>query len=336
MQIVIVMFCPTDVGNRITELTKVVGRLHTDVKLVTQCLVDAGHTAGDGSGKEGSSVLGKYIMGAKNNFRGFTSRPEDKLTPPLQVTVHRGGEGAVASKQDQETEEGGDGSVEVNQQLDVEKSEMVGRDGAEGSKQAVDSDVVKMEEGRAKDAERRIEGKENDVPEETMGNGDTEVKEERATEKRRIDKRVTFEEKVDGEAAEERKKAERLRGEGLESSAEDNHIGKVSEKGGGNNANTIGRGANEGEVDIADVNEVERNMISMELKGKNAGEINMEARWTKGRKMEDNATEKAGVGENAAKPGAMTLDGDVVPSPTGSSSSQDTGFGSQEGEGSID
>ncbi|CAB1422031.1 unnamed protein product [Pleuronectes platessa] len=56
-----------------------------------------------------------------------------------------------------------------------------------------------------------------------------------------------------------------------------------------------------------------------------------EVRWGKGRKFEHNVAEKSGVREGNDKPGAKK----TIPSPTGSSISQDTGFGSQEGEGSI-
>uniref|UniRef100_A0A8C1YGL2 Transient receptor potential cation channel subfamily C member 2a n=1 Tax=Cyprinus carpio TaxID=7962 RepID=A0A8C1YGL2_CYPCA len=55
-----------DVGNRITELNKVVGRLHTEMqefhqKLQWRCK----------SEPDQANILGKYILGAKNNFRDF-------------------------------------------------------------------------------------------------------------------------------------------------------------------------------------------------------------------------------------------------------------------------
>ncbi|XP_078122870.1 short transient receptor potential channel 2-like [Sander vitreus] len=54
----------------------------------------------------------------------------------------------------------------------------------------------------------------------------------------------------------------------------------------------------------------------------------MEAKWIKGGNFEHNVAETSGV----RKPVANKM----IPSPTGSSSSQDTGFGSQEGDGSFD
>uniref|UniRef100_A0A3P8ZM50 Transient receptor ion channel domain-containing protein n=1 Tax=Esox lucius TaxID=8010 RepID=A0A3P8ZM50_ESOLU len=86
-----------DIGNRITELNKVVGRLHAEMKTIMQVLVDSGQAVGDNSTTDSASILGKYILGAKNNFRGFHS-PDDKH-PPLQVTVHhRAAEGVVTGQ----------------------------------------------------------------------------------------------------------------------------------------------------------------------------------------------------------------------------------------------
>ncbi|XP_028322371.1 short transient receptor potential channel 2-like isoform X2 [Gouania willdenowi] len=106
-----------DIGNRVTELSKAVVRMHNDMKSLQQLLMEGGHAGPAPSsimggaasivGGAGSSILGKYIIGAKNNFRGFSSRTDEKKSPSLKVTVHR----------DEDEEE--------------------------------ESDVVKMEEGRA-------------------------------------------------------------------------------------------------------------------------------------------------------------------------------------------
>uniref|UniRef100_UPI003AAC8CAC short transient receptor potential channel 2-like n=1 Tax=Centroberyx gerrardi TaxID=166262 RepID=UPI003AAC8CAC len=302
-----------DIGNRITELSKLVGRLHSEMKLVQQLLVDEGHIAGDGPSKDGSSILGKYIIGAKNNFRGFNSRQEDKHTP-LQVTVHCGGEEGATQPHREAAEEKLE-SVDAKPQTDMKQKgkNEVGECGAEGSKQVADSDVVKMEEGRAKGelGEKWIEGKEN-VSAEKMENTDIEVKEK--------ERKTSFVKEVEGKAesegtqgdGEERRGGERLKG------GNDKYTEKTAEQ-------AAGVSVNDKKTDIADVKEVEMKIKDMELKEKK-----VEARWMKGRKVEHNATEKAGV--STKKPGAMK----VVPSPTGSSSSQDTGFGSQDGEGSID
>ncbi|KAM3869015.1 short transient receptor potential channel 2-like [Diretmus argenteus] len=283
-----------DIGNRITELSKVVGRLHNDMKLVQQLLENEGHTAGDGSSREASSILGKYIIGAKNNFRGFNNRLDNKHTA-LQVTVHHGGE-EVAVQLDKEVDKEQFGSVDIKQQTDMEGKNEVGEYGAERSKQAADSDVVKMEEGRAKGelGETWIEGKET-IPAEKMENTDTDVKDKTAEE-------THFAEAIQGE--EERREGAGLQGEKVD---DDKHTEKTTEK--------------------TDVTDVEIKVTDLELKGKQ-----VEAEWMKGRKVGHNVTEQAGVRESTEKPGDMT----VVPSPTGSSSSQDTGFGSQEAEGSID
>ncbi|KAM4619979.1 short transient receptor potential channel 2-like [Polymixia lowei] len=314
-----------DVGNRITELSKVVTRLHIDMKLVQKLLVDEGHAVGDRASREGSSILGKYIIGAKNNFRGFNNGPDDKHTP-LQVTVHHGEE-EVALPQDGEVDNEEFESVNTKQLVNIEQKENteVGHEGAEGSVLVSDCDVVKMEEGRATEqmGEKWIERKENKVSDEKLENTNVEEKEERATETSSVSysTSVTVEEKVEAEIiqgeAGERKEGETLKAGKLE----DKHTEKTAKQTGGN-VNATGGGTGTEEMDIADVKEVKTKIKAIELKEKNT-----EARWTKGRTAERDVTEKAGVRESATKPGT---------SPTGSSSSQDTGFGSQEGEGSID
>ncbi|XP_042567423.1 transient receptor potential cation channel subfamily C member 2b [Cyprinus carpio] len=74
-----------DVGNRITELSKVIGQLHAEMKQIQTNVFDySDNTKGDPSG--GSSFLGKYILGAKNNFRGFNSH--ERKTVPLHEPIH--------------------------------------------------------------------------------------------------------------------------------------------------------------------------------------------------------------------------------------------------------
>ncbi|KAJ3588976.1 hypothetical protein NHX12_009827 [Muraenolepis orangiensis] len=65
----------------------------------------------------------------------------------------------------------------------------------------------------------------------------------------------------------------------------------------------------------------------MELKGKP-----VEPKVMEGGELESDGSKKTVAREDVGKPGM----GKVVPSPTGSGSSQDTGFGSQKGEGSMD
>ncbi|KPP71777.1 hypothetical protein Z043_109284, partial [Scleropages formosus] len=73
-----------DVGNRITELNKMVRRLHSEMKQIHQTVLHSSQGSSNCSCSEDSSVLGKYILGAKNNFRGFSSGTYS----PLKVTVH--------------------------------------------------------------------------------------------------------------------------------------------------------------------------------------------------------------------------------------------------------
>lgn len=75
----------SDVGNRITELNKVVGRLHSEMKQIRKKLTQGTSISGE---EEGASILGKYILGAKTNFRTFD---QDSLGSEgsVKVTVHQ-------------------------------------------------------------------------------------------------------------------------------------------------------------------------------------------------------------------------------------------------------
>ncbi|XP_073336126.1 short transient receptor potential channel 2-like [Pagrus major] len=293
-----------DIGNRITELSKAVVRIHSDMKVVQQLLTDDRHNGcNDALNKDGSSVLGKYIIGAKNNFRGFTDRQEDNT--PLKVTVHHGEEGADKEKVDSD----------VQQESDAQPNQE-GECGTDGSKQVTDCDVVKMEEGRAtaelgdhKEAEKKeqVEADKNE-------NTDNKVKEE---------------EVVAGTS---------FNNVGEKVKAEDTQVEAVKQAGG----ETL-RGAKVGEkhtetppkqAESIKVNneKTDTKSVSNKFKDIELQEKKVDAKWMKGRKVEHNVAEKCGVRESSDKPGAKK----TIPSPTGSSSSQDTGFGSQEGEGSID
>ncbi|XP_070839457.1 short transient receptor potential channel 2-like [Chaetodon trifascialis] len=257
-----------DIGNRITELNKAVFRMHSDMKVVHQLLMDDGQAATDALNKDGSSILGKYIMGAKNNFRGFNSRHEDK-NASLKVTVHHGEEGVDKEKVD----------LDTKQESDTQENQ-VGECGTEGSKQVTDCDVVKMEEGRATAelGDNKGTEKKDQVEAGKNENTDSEVKVVAGTSFNNVEDEVQA--KATQDEAEKRGEGEMLTGAKVG--------GEHTER--------------------------------------------MEAKWRKGRKFEHDVEEKAGVRESNDKPGAKK----IIPSPTGSSSSQDTGFGSQEGEGSID
>ncbi|XP_034034987.1 short transient receptor potential channel 2-like [Thalassophryne amazonica] len=254
-----------DIGNRITELSKAVGRMHSDMKLVQQLLVGEGYTVGDESTKDGSSLLGKYIIGAKNNFRGFNSRQDVKNTS-RKVTVHH---------VEQEVED------EKLDPVRMQKSDMKWKEAlksrSEGTKQV---DVVKMEEGRVIVERRQKETEKKEKAEiEIIGKSECEVEEERPGETTRDE----AEEIKDIEITPERVPEEKA------------------------NATRL-----------------------VKFKPTEFKERKAEPRWMKGAKNEKNATENPSVQENADK------NVDDISSPISSSSSEDTGFGSQEAENSTD
>ncbi|XP_047463229.1 short transient receptor potential channel 2-like [Mugil cephalus] len=285
-----------DIGNRITELSKAVARMHNDMKILQLVPTDDGHAASNPLTRDGSSILGKYIIGAKNNFRGFNTRQDDKNTS-LKVTVHH---------------EEGEVENEVGDSDAQQEQNQVGECGAEEPKQVTDCDVVKMEEGRAKEKL----GNQNETEETEQAEADSHKNEARdeATEGTGLNR---AEEKVEAEAAQD--EAEKG-GEG-----ETNTGVKVSEK--------DVKMTPEGSVsDNVSYEKTDTKQIITKFKEIELQERKVEATWMKNRKFEHNKAEKSGVRGNTEKPGSKK----TIPSPTGSSSSQDTGFGSQEGDGSID
>ncbi|KAL6470090.1 hypothetical protein MHYP_G00212090 [Metynnis hypsauchen] len=146
-----------DIGNRVTELSKVVGRLHAEMKQIHQTLLDAEDAKMDPSEKSTSSVLGKYIRGAKNNFRGFdSSGPSESRNTPLLVNVHQQDPGLEPESVEQK-DAGGDNVKEVNEEdasvdqtvVDMKNSvsgeEQTGSGDGEGE---MEDETKKMEEGR--------------------------------------------------------------------------------------------------------------------------------------------------------------------------------------------
>lgn len=259
------------------------------MKVLQQVLMDDGHTAGDASTKDGSSFLGKYIIGAKNNFIGFNSRQDEKNASP-KVTVHNGEEGVDKEKVDSDTKQ-----ESAAQQNQVDEC---------GAEKVTDWDVVKMEEGRVK-----VE----------LGDEETENKDKVEADRNEVKEEVGagtslnhVGEKLKAEATQD--EAEKRRG-GIQTGA------KVTE--------TTPELAESIKVNSekTDINRVVNKFKDIELQEKK-----VESKWMMGRKIEHNVADKSSVREMNVKPGAKK----TIPSPTGSSSSQDTGFGSQEGEGSID
>lgn len=256
-------------------------RMHGDLRVVQQMLMDEVQGTSDAS-KDGSSVLGKYIMGAKNNFRGFNSKQDDSNTP-LKVTVHHRGEDA---------------------DKDV-RSEVAG--GSECGRQGSDCDVVKMEEGRAKSN--------------PGARGETESKEE-AEADRKANTDNEEEEAVRAGASSVQAEVK------LENTAdEESRVGKIppGQTGG---TNRTGRSSEQAESTkkSTNVKSTVTKFKDLELQ-----KTNTQTQWEKDRNTEHDLTRKS-VSESEKRSGTQKS----IPSPSGSSSSQDTGFGSQEGEGSID
>lgn len=263
--------------------------MHSDMKVVHQLLVEDVHSTNDALTRDGSSVLGKYIIGAKNNFRGFSSRQEDK-SASLQVTVHHGEEETEKEK------------VKVGS---AEKSDLQVDQGEESGEEEFSVCVaVKMEDGRAKaklPAAREADCRE---PEEA----DSFTLREKAV-------AAGFDHVEDEAKAEaEWDEAEQRRGEDVFTGARggDKHTEGDSEEAGSGGANAGMR------------------TVLNKFKDIEPHDKRVEAKWRKGRKLEHHVTEKTDVREEKMETKK------TIPSPTGSNSSQDTGFGSQEGEGSID
>ncbi|XP_051882453.1 transient receptor potential cation channel subfamily C member 2b [Pristis pectinata] len=82
-----------DLGNRITELSKFVGRLQSEIKRLRYGM---GGAAGSALSGDASAVIGKYILGARNRFQD----PEEGSEPgsrksSFNVTVHQNSDDAA-------------------------------------------------------------------------------------------------------------------------------------------------------------------------------------------------------------------------------------------------
>lgn len=255
--------------------------MHEDLKVVQDILMDDVQGT-NGASKDGSSVLGKYIMGAKNNFIGFDSKHENNT--PLNVTVHHRGE-------------------DVDKEV---KSGVVGE--SECERQGSDCDVVKMEEGR--------------VQSKLGAHGETESKEEVEADRKT---NTGNDEKEDVRAGASSVQAE-IKPEPTPDEA--NRVGKSPP------GQTGGKKWTEKRSEQAESTNKSTGVKSTITKFKNIElqETKKQAQWEKGTNTERKVTWKSDVGESEKRLGTKKS----IPSPTGSSSSQDTGFGSQEGEGSVD
>lgn len=280
-----------DIGNRITELSKAIVWMHGDMKVVQQLLVEDDHSTHDTLPRDGSSVLGKYIIGAKNNFRGFSSRQEDKRASP-QVTVHHGEEGEEKAK--------GDSAEDLKLQVGP------GEESKEEEEELSHCVAVKMEGSQVKaklPTARQVDGGEPEqedgftLREKAVAAGFDHPKDEGKAE-------------VDVDEAEQRRSADvfpGVRGGDKHTEGDSDEVGS-----GGENS------------DIRTVLSKFKDIEPHEQRER------AEAKWRKGRKLEHYVMEKTDIREEKVETKKN------IPSPTGSNGSQDTGFGSQEGEGSID
>lgn len=234
--------------------------MHGDTKVVQQLLMNDGHVSKDGLAQDGSSLLGKYIIGAKNNFRGFNSGPENKSSS-VQVTVHHRDEGV--------DEESSDSKLESDAQENQED-----QCGSDELMKVTDCELVTMEEGRAK---LEMESKDRETDADKNEQSDDTTKEEEV-------------EEVNTQGTNQREHVV------TDTIAEQNEFIAISNE-------------------KIDTKKLVKKFEDIELQEKD-----VEGRWRK-------------FGNNIAQHEVMEKHG---ASPTGSSSSQDTGFGSREGEGSID
>lgn len=277
-----------------TELSKAVARMHNDLKVAQQYAMDDGNDTSDAPTKNGSSVLGKYITGAKNNFRGFTTRQDDKCTD-LKVTVH-----SIEEKLDKE-------KFEAQMESDIQQNEV---DERRDEGPFPDSVVVKMEEGRAQ-AEQEEKKEINSDEKEKAAKGEISVNKVKE-EKKGGNGFTNTEETLSDEATDEEAETLNEGGMNKEGRVPDEHM----------------TCAHAESIEVSDEKIETQKIISkfnhIELQEKKAAQPS----WMKGRKPEHNVAETP----HNEKPEMKKM----IPSPTGSSSSQDTGFGSQEGEESID
>lgn len=131
----------TDVGNRITELSKVVGRVHTEMKELHKTIISGLESQGT-TKTDSSDVLSRYILGAKNNFRGFDNKMAwQGSSAPLEVAVHIEDEEKEEKRDEETTQEKKDEKTTEEVKAEESKEE----DKGEGSKEEKKQDMTKLE-----------------------------------------------------------------------------------------------------------------------------------------------------------------------------------------------
>ncbi|XP_026090333.1 transient receptor potential cation channel subfamily C member 2b [Carassius auratus] len=289
-----------DVGNRITELSKVIGQLHAEMKQIQTNVFDySDNTKGDPSG--GSSFLGKYILGAKNNFRGFNSN--ERKTVPLHEPLHH--EQPALGTAEEKEEETAD--MQESPAADTESDRKSNEE--QNGEGETDNAVEHMNETDGGGDEGDMETGNNDVTDISM-----EAGAEKNTEN-------TSETVIDIEAntdAESEARAKREDEMMVEEETSDNEEELNEEATGGKD---LDEAETEKNIEVEESNEMTEDVV--EVINENAGEgIKINLSQTSlvsflAKRIEEKLERN------------FTFIGNQVSSPTGSDDSQDTGFGSQ-------
>lgn len=143
------------------------------MKQIQQTMLDVEQNRTDPSGRSTSSIIGKYIQGAKNNFRDFNSNvPSDGMSAPLLANIHNPksddvgnvnigtskdmAEAADKGKLEEEEDEGagdeireqdGNYQIEGKEEEDAPSDEI--NEEESNDQTLVEDETTKMEEGRA-------------------------------------------------------------------------------------------------------------------------------------------------------------------------------------------
>lgn len=288
-----------DVGNRITELSKVISQLHSEMKLIHTDMSDySDNPKADPSG--GSSFLGKYILGAKINFKGFNN--DERKTAPLHEPVHHEEPAETVEEKHEETvdvQESPATDTEADGKSNEEQS-------SEGENETGIDDVIEIsmeEEGAEKntDTENTSETvidieSHSDVESEASGKREDETMTEKAKD--------NIEELNTDEAT----------GGSDRNEAETEENGEVEE----NNGTT--EDSNEDVVEVVNEGSASEG-IKFDLSQTSLSLL--------AKRIEEKLEKKSPQETN------FTFSGNQASSPTGSDDSQDTGFGSQVFESST-
>ncbi|XP_057216828.1 transient receptor potential cation channel subfamily C member 2b [Triplophysa rosa] len=307
-----------DVGNRITELSKVVVRLHTEMKQINSGLLDySGNTSAGPS--EGSSFLGKYIVGAKNNFKDFST---ERKPAPLTTPVYH------EEQEDDPEETGRDGETTDTQESpacdteeDKESTEEQTSEG--GIDNVIEEHTVDIDETDGNDEDVQISVENNTDSEQTEDKNETVIDIETNTD-------TESESERDSGGADETAMREEAtdNAEGLETDegsettdaneSEENEAHTVCDARTEMQENEDGEGNDGGLEDTNDRSQCEGSEESEEMSiDLNKGSLVTFLAKRIGEKLETKDMKLIFSGKQASS------------SPTGSDVSHDTGFGSQ-------